>query len=185
MSVAAPPPPPPAAAPPPPGAPPVAAHQPVAAAPPRGTRDDGRSIADLLKDLRDESTTLVRQEVALAKTELSEKAGVYAANAGKIAAGGALAFASVVALTVMLAIAVYFLFWALADGEAWGHWVGGLVGGLGVPLLALAVGGLLIKSAIDRIKETSPVPEQTIASVKQDARSVGRDLQEFKQKVTS
>ena len=142
-------------------------------------------MTDLLKDLRDETTTLVRQEIALAKTELSEKAAVYGTNAGKIAAGAALAFAAVVALVVMLAIAVYFLIVAIGDGEDWSHWVGGLLGGLGVPLLALAGGGLLIKQAIDEISRTSPVPEQTIASVKQDARSVGRDIQEFKQKVTS
>ena len=172
MSVAAPPPPPPHAAPPPRPA-------------PARSADDGRSVTDLLKDLRDETTTLVRQEIALAKTELSEKASVYGTNAGKIAAGGALAFAAVVALVVMLAIAVYFLIVAIGDGEEWSHWVGGLIGGLGVPLLALAIGGLLIKSAIDTISRTSPVPEQTIASVKQDARAVGRDIHEFKQKVTS
>ena len=175
MSVAAPPPPPPHAAPPPP----------VNRAAPGRSPDDGRSVTDLLKDLRDETTTLVRQEIALAKTELSEKAAVYGTNAGKIAAGAALAFAAAVALVVMLAIAVYFLIVAIGDGEDWSHWVGGLLGGLGVPLLALAGGGLLIKQAIDEISRTSPVPEQTLASVKQDARAVGRDLQEFKQKVTS
>ena len=178
----------PALADPPPAAPPdpyrTATPAPATAAAPRHVQDDGRGIVDLLKDLRDESTTLVRQEVALAKSELSEKAATYAAQAGKIAAGAALAFAAVVALTVMLAIAVYFGIVALADGETWGHWVGGLLGGLGVPLLALGVGGFLIKSAIDKISRTSPVPEQTLASVKADARQVGRDLQEFKQKVT-
>ena len=176
MSTAAP-------APPPPTAAPRAAAPPPAAAP-AASRDDGRSITDLLKDLRDESTTLVRQEVALAKTELSEKASIYAANAGKIAAGAALAFAAVVALTVMLGVAVYFVIVTLGDWEGWSHWVGGLVGGLGVPLLALGIGAFLIKNAVDRISNTSPMPEQTIASVKEDARQVGRDIQEFKHKVT-
>ena len=168
-------------APPPNAAPPPSAQAP----PPRGyPADDGRSIADLLKDLRDEGVTLVRQEVALAKTELSEKASVYATNAGKIAAGAALAFAAVVALVIMLGVAVYFIIVAIGGGEEWSHWVGGLIGGLGVPLLALAVGGLLIKQAIDKISRTSPVPEQALASVKEDARQVGQDIQEFKQKVT-
>ena len=157
------------------------------AAPPPRSRDDGRSISDLLKDLRDETTTLVQQEIALAKTEMSEKASVYATNAGKIAAGGALAFAATVALVLMLAIAVYFLIVQLgggSDADDWVHWVAGLIGGLGVPLLALAIGGFLIKSAVDRISQTSPVPRQTVDSVKQDARQIGQDIQEFKEKVT-
>src|SRR5688500_13231286 len=40
-----------------------------------------RSIADLLKELRDESPMLLRQEVALAKTEMAEKATAYGKNA--------------------------------------------------------------------------------------------------------
>ncbi|MFH5802546.1 phage holin family protein [Alienimonas sp. DA493] len=167
----------------------MSVHAPHApnAVPPPASRDDGRSIADLLKDLRDESTTLVRQEVALAKTELSEKAAVYGRNAGKIAAGGALAFAATVALVLAVAFAAYFAVVAIGggdDAEEWVRWVAGLVGFLGVPLLALGIGGYLIKSAVDRISHTSPVPEQTIASVKADARHVGHDIQEFKQKVT-
>ena len=179
MAVTAPPPP--HAAPPPAAPPPAAARQPAA------SRDDGRSITDLLKDLRDETTTLVQQEISLAKAELSEKAAVYGTNAGKIAAGGALAFAATVALVVMLSVAVYFAIVGLGGGEdadGWVHWLGGLIGGVGVPLLALLIGYLLIKSAVDTISRTSPVPEQTIASVKEDARQVGHDLQEIKQKVT-
>ena len=158
------------------------------APPPPASRDDGRSITDLLKDLRDESTTLVRQEVALAKTELSEKAAIYGRNAGKIAAGAAIAFAATVALLIALATAVYFGIVALDEGPSeaddWVHWVGGLVGFVGVPLLALLIGAYLVKSAVDKISRTTPVPEQTIASVKADARHVGQDIQELKQKVT-
>ena len=131
---------------------------------------------------------MVQQEIALAKTEMSEKAAVYGTNAGKIAAGGALAFAATVALVLTLAIAAYFLIVAIGggdDADAWVHWVAGLLGGIGVPLLVLAIGGLLIKGAVDKISRTSPVPDQTIASVKEDARQVGHDIQEFKQKVTT
>ena len=167
----------------------MSVNAPLAASPPPqpAARDDGRSVADLLKDLRDESTTLVRQEVALAKTELSEKAAVYGRNAGKIAAGAALAFASSVALLLALGTSAYFVIVAIGggdDADGWVHWVAGLVGFVGVPLLALAIGGFLIKSAVEKISHTSPVPEQTIASVKADARQVGQDIQEFKQKVT-
>src|SRR5687767_11341854 len=63
------------------------------ASPPRD-----RSIADLLKELRDESSNLLRQEVALAKTEMAEKAADYGKNAASIATGGAVAYAGALLL---------------------------------------------------------------------------------------
>ena len=145
-------------------------------------------LVDLLKELRDETSTLVRQEVALAKAEVGEKASVYAANGGKIAAGAALAFAAVVTLVAMLAIAVYFLVllpFGGDDAETVGHLVAGLIGGLGVPLLVLGLGYALIKGAVDKISRTSPLPEKTIASLKADAAHLKTDAEVLKQKVTS
>ena len=60
------------------------------------TASENRSITDLLKDLRDESSRLVRQEVALAKTELSEKAAKLGRNAGYMGAGSGLAHAALI-----------------------------------------------------------------------------------------
>ena len=52
------------------------------------TRSDNRSIFGLLRELRDELGTLFRQEVALAKTEVSEKADLAKRNSIYIAVGG-------------------------------------------------------------------------------------------------
>ncbi|MBV9814918.1 MAG: phage holin family protein, partial [Alphaproteobacteria bacterium] len=57
----------------------------------RHPRQD-RSIAALLSDLANETGTLVRQEIALFKTEIGEKLGRLGAGAGTIAAGGLIAF---------------------------------------------------------------------------------------------
>ena len=45
-------------------------------------------IVDLLKILRDDTTTLVRDEISLAKTEISEKIASTSRNVGYLAAGG-------------------------------------------------------------------------------------------------
>ena len=63
-----------------------------------------RSIGQLLKELRDETTTLLRQEVDLAKTEMGEKASRVGKNLGSLAVGGGVAFLGALAL---LAAVIY------------------------------------------------------------------------------
>jgi hypothetical protein len=50
---------------------------------------DERSLGDLFSELAAETGTLVRQEVALAQVELTEKATVVGKNVGYLAVGGA------------------------------------------------------------------------------------------------
>ena len=50
-----------------------------------GERKEERSIGQLLKELTQESSTLLKQEVNLAKTEMSEKASRIGANLGEVA----------------------------------------------------------------------------------------------------
>src|SRR6202012_4272199 len=52
----------------------------------------------LLKELTAETTTLLRQEVDLAKTEMGEKASRVGTNLGSLAIGGAVLFAGSLAL---------------------------------------------------------------------------------------
>ena len=56
------------------------------------------NFSDLLKQLRDDTTTLVKEEVALVKTELSEKAAKISAHAVMVVAGGLLAHAALIVL---------------------------------------------------------------------------------------
>jgi hypothetical protein len=60
------------------------------------------SIAALLKDLRDESSTLLRQEVALAKTELKENTTRMTNHLVHIAIGGVVAYAGGIVLLIGL-----------------------------------------------------------------------------------
>jgi hypothetical protein len=60
------------------------------------------SIPALLKDLRDETTTLLRQEVALAKAELKENTSKMTGHAVQIAIGGFVAYAGLIVLLIGL-----------------------------------------------------------------------------------
>ena len=64
------------------------------------------SIVGLLQTLRDETTTLLRQEVALAKAEVSENISKTGKHAAALAAGG-----------TMVNDSYARAFWVLADPE--------------------------------------------------------------------
>jgi flagellar motor component MotA len=58
------------------------------------------SLPHLIKELRDETTTLMRQEVSLAKAELKENASHLTSHALQIAVGGFVAYAGVIVLLI-------------------------------------------------------------------------------------
>ena len=115
-----------------------------------------RSIAELLKQLSDQTTTLARQEVDLAKAELAAKgkqAGLGAGMFGGATIFGLYALGSLTAC-VILALATSMTAWlaALIVAAVYGVIAGGL-----------ALAG---KSKVE--KSVPPVPEQTLETVKED-----------------
>jgi len=129
----------------------------------RGDARD-RSLGSLLKELRDESTTLMRQEVALAKTEMAEKAGTYARNAASVAVGAAVLYAGVWILLLGLTCALYFILVRLGLSNLWSGVLAFAIVGGGLAL----VGYVLMQKGISTLKNESPVPEKTIQSLKED-----------------
>jgi hypothetical protein len=115
-----------------------------------------RSLGELLGDLTRELTTLVRQEMALAKTEMTHKAGRVGKDVGFLAAGGAILYAGFLALIAATIIGLAHL------GLHWG-WSAFLVG-----LAVTGVGGFLVKMGLDNLKREDLVPRQTIDSLKED-----------------
>ena len=120
--------------------------------------DDLRSagFGEIVKQLSQETSTLVRQELELAKAELAVKAKRAGVGAGLI--GGA-----VVVVLAALGALVAFLILLLAEGMA--DWGAALI--VGVVLLAVAA-GLAILGRNKIRQATPPVPEQTVESVKED-----------------
>ena len=115
-----------------------------------------RSIGELLKQLANETTTLVRQELDLAKAEMREKAGKAGPGFGMWGAAG---------VTALLALGSLTAFVILALDGAMPNWLAALI----VGLVYGAIAGVLYVRGKHRVEEAgSPVPEKTIETVKED-----------------
>ena len=137
------------------------------------TLNENRTIGSLLKELLDETRDLFKQEVALAKTEASEKASLLGKNVAFLAAGGLVAFAGALFLLAGLSV---LLSWGLesaglSDGMA--AWLGPAIVGLIVAL----IGYFLIQKAIHTFKSGALKPELTIESIKEDKQWTQQRLQ--------
>jgi xanthine/uracil permease len=122
-----------------------------------------RSIGQLLKELRDETTTLLRQEVDLAKTEMSEKASRVGTNLGSLAMGGGVAFLGALAL---LAAVVYGLTSLLNQFMSVGVaiWLAPLI----VGLVLAAIGYSLVKKALATLRQESLTPTRTTQTLQEN-----------------
>ena len=117
-----------------------------------------RPTAELVKDLSAQVSMLVRQELELAKVELSEKGRQAGIGAGLMGAGGMLALFGVGALTAAAILALDLL-------------VAGWLAAVIVGVAWLAVAGVLALAGKSRAKRAvPPVPEQTVETVKEDVR---------------
>ena len=117
---------------------------------------DGRSTAELVKDLSRQAGLLVRQEIQLAKTEVAEK--------GKRAGVGTAAFAGA-AVAGLLALGTLTAFFVLALDGVMPAWTAALV----VTLAWAAVGVGLALYGREKLREAgTPVPEKTIETLKED-----------------
>ena len=122
-----------------------------------------RSLGELLKELSSESGELLRKEVELAKTEISEKASRVGTDMGAIALGGAMAFAGGLAL---LLAAVYGLTAILDTFLPLGVavWLAPLI--VGATLVLMGYGR--IKAAAHDLKTISLAPRQTTQSLQEN-----------------
>ena len=119
--------------------------------------NEERSLGDLFGDLTREMGTLVRQEVELAKTEMTQKASQTGKNVASMVAGGAVAYAGFLAILAGIIIGIASL------GVPW--WLSALIVGLVVG----GVGYFLIQKGRDALKQESLAPRQTINTLKEDA----------------
>jgi len=122
------------------------------------THDDlrDRPIGELLKQLSQETTTLVRQELELAKAEMAEKGKRAGMGAGMFGGAGAAALLGLAALSAAAIAAL---------DAAMPLWLAALI----VALIWLAVAGALALTGKTKVQQaTPPVPEQTQQSVKED-----------------
>ena len=117
---------------------------------------DERSLGDLFSELAAETGTLVRQEVALAQTELTAKAASVGKNVGFLAIGGAVGYAALLAILAGIILGLSYLMPA---------WIAALLVGAVVGVAAY----VLVSSALGELKKTNLTPEETVESIKEDA----------------
>jgi uncharacterized membrane protein YqjE len=116
----------------------------------------GRPARELLRELSDQTTTLVRQEIELAKAELSQKGKQAGAGAGMLGGAGLMAAFAFAALTTTVIAAL---------DTAMPLWLAALI----VALVYAAVAVALALSGRRQIDGATPVaPEQAVDSVKED-----------------
>jgi len=117
------------------------------------------SIADVLQQIVANIQGIIRSEVRLAKTEITEEATAAGKAAGMLGVGAVL---GIYALGLLLLTCVYALNGPLPD------WAAALI----VFAVVASAAGILVKLGLDRIKQVSPKPEQTIDSIKEDVQWV-------------
>lgn len=114
------------------------------------------STGELIKQLSEQSSLLVRQELELAKAELTEKGKRAGIGAGMFGAAGIAGLLTLGALTACLVLLL---------GKAMDEWVAALI----VTIVYAAVAGVLALRGRDKVRESMPpAPEETVESVKED-----------------
>lgn len=118
------------------------------------------STVELLRDLSEDTRRLVRDELAMARIEMQQHTKRIGIGAGLFGGAGVLALMGLGALvaTAILALALVLDAWLAA---------------LVVTVALFAAAGLVALTGKKQVTEgTPPVPEQTIASVKEDVDTV-------------
>jgi drug/metabolite transporter (DMT)-like permease len=127
------------------------------------TPQDDRSLGALISDLAQDTTTLVQQEVALAKAEMSEKASQVGRGISTLAIGGVVLLAGLLAL---LDFAIYGLAELLPEDLS--PWLGALI----VGVIVAVIGFIMLQSGRKKIQSTTLTPNRTATSLQQDKEMV-------------
>jgi hypothetical protein len=117
-----------------------------------------RPVGELLRQLANETSTLVKQELDLAKAEMAEKGKRAGVGAGMWGGAGVAALLALGALTAFLILAL--------DG-AIPNWAAALI----VAAVYGAIAGVLYLLGRKRVEAAGkPVPEEAISNVKEDVK---------------
>lgn len=119
-------------------------------------KDDIRPLGELFAELSRESKTLLRQEMELAKTEISHKMIHALKDVAAMGAGVAVGYTALLVLVAALVLAI---------GEALPLWASALIVGAVLSIVAL----VLIMKGRNDLKREPVTPEKTAESIKETA----------------
>ncbi len=137
------------------------------AQPPKPPADDDRKVGELVIDVSERVSILVREEIALAKAELTEKV----TNIGR---GAIVGIAAGVFVLMALAMIMHAVAWLINDllGIEAAIWAGFAIEALLLLLIAAAAGLIAYRSVM---KGTPPVPEMAIEEIKETKETLAKD----------
>jgi uncharacterized membrane protein YqjE len=132
--------------------------------------DASKSLGDIVADVSEKASLLVRQEIELAKAEVSDKVG-------KLAKGAAIAGAASVFLIFGITMFFHALAWLLNDLNDWDPWTGYAVVTGALFLLGLLAGFIAFRLFK---KGAPPTPDMAIEEAKRtradlEAQKIERD----------
>ena len=120
------------------------------------TQLEDRPIGELMRQLSDQTTTLVRQEIELAKAEMTAKGKQVGMGAGAFGGAGLFGVYAFGAITACLILAL---------STAVAGWLAALI----VGVVYAAIAGILALSGKKKMQAGAPpVPERAISSTKED-----------------
>jgi tetrahydromethanopterin S-methyltransferase subunit C len=120
----------------------------------RSTRDD-RPVGDLVKDLSQQTATLVRQELELARAEMTQKGKAAGIGAGMFGGAGLIGLFALGTLTACFVLAL---------AEAVAPWLAALI----VAAVYAAIAGVLAVTGRSKVQQaTPPVPEEATDEAKE------------------
>ena len=122
----------------------------------RQRTDTAESLGTLMGEISRDLSTLMRQELALAKVELKEEAAKASKGAGMLGAAGFAGYLFIVLLSFAAAYGI-----GSQIGYGWGTLI--------VAAVWAVIGAVLFVLGRSRLRRVSPKPERTIETLKEDA----------------
>src|SRR6184192_987099 len=126
------------------------------------TSESRTSIFGLIGDLKDETKTFIKEEVQLAKAEISENISRMGRNAVAIAIGGFVAYAGLIVFLAGLGLLLGFAFEKLGLQPALAAFIGLAI----IGLMAAGIGYAFIAESLKSFSHSSMKPEKTIETLK-------------------
>lgn len=134
--------------------------------------DTNTNIGDLLRQLRDDTTSLVREEVRLAKTEVSEKLAYTGRNVGYLAVGALIGLSALLLLLMSLG----FLLGNIFEERGMEPGMAAFLGFIIVAVVVAIISASLVMKAIKALKDEPVTPTKTVQSLQEDKQWAQRKI---------
>ncbi|MGH7509513.1 MAG: phage holin family protein [Gemmatimonadales bacterium] len=132
----------------------------------RGIKEE-RSLGELFGQLSEDMSLLFRQEIQLARAELSEKISRVSANLMSVFAGGLVAYVGGLAIVAALILGLH----QLAGISPW-------ISALIVGALLTVVGYSMLNRGLGELKRLDLAPRRTVENIKEDVQTIKDDVRQ-------